>query len=340
MTSSRGKNDEPEETAGATGKPSGPGSHFQSAKDTSGLSSTTTGAGSSPETGGDQHVDTVDRDTVGTSTDQPGTAIGQTSTYSSTPLAKGDPTSSVIDPESKDPMTYQKPERASYGASGVPEGSATVAASKAFGKTSGRCNICIHDYSSSLSDWCAQKTCLDRIRPRRSPHPPLSLLGWLVQLQLLQLQEPQVLRRATPPPTTLGPHPPHSRRQPVLVSGSRITAKQNSQEASTLQVLVEDMVLSQAWLAESWVPSALEVLLELELQRASLDTKTLPSLTLQISPPQLLESLPRTSHSTQALPHRITGRRAFPPLPIPQGLDQQGLSRRQWAELGRMSRLR
>lgn len=66
--------------------------------------------------------------------------IGSTTTYSSRPLASGDPLGSVIDHESKDPMTYRRPEHYHSEAAettttgGVPSGAATIAASKAFGK--------------------------------------------------------------------------------------------------------------------------------------------------------------------------------------------------------------
>ncbi len=44
-----------------------------------------------------------------------GTAtIGQTTTYSSRPLASGDPVGSIVDHESSDPMTYRLPESRSH----------------------------------------------------------------------------------------------------------------------------------------------------------------------------------------------------------------------------------
>lgn len=135
---------------------SGPGSHFRSAKEPTALGTTagsemgtapdpstsaaqyTTG----PEAGGDQHVGTVDPSNMpGTTQENPTSgAIGETSTYSSTPLARGDPTSSVIYSESTDPMTYQKPEHLYTGSgdTGVPEGAAAMAASKAYSGTSGK----------------------------------------------------------------------------------------------------------------------------------------------------------------------------------------------------------
>jgi len=48
-------------------------------------------------------------------------AIGQTTTYSSRPLASGDPTGSIVDHESADPMTYKLPEAGGH------TGSATAA---------------------------------------------------------------------------------------------------------------------------------------------------------------------------------------------------------------------
>lgn len=64
--------------------------------------------------------------------------IGSTTTYSSRPLASGDPVGSVVDHESKDPMTYRRPEHyhseaAETVSGGVPSGAAAIAASKAFG---------------------------------------------------------------------------------------------------------------------------------------------------------------------------------------------------------------
>lgn len=48
---------------------------------------------------------------VDQSQDGSGTAaIGQTTTYSSQPLASGDPTGRIVDHSSKDPMTYKMPE--------------------------------------------------------------------------------------------------------------------------------------------------------------------------------------------------------------------------------------
>ncbi len=90
-----------------------------------------------PETGGQSHVGTVGHEATGmiasARSDDGAAAIGPTSTYSTTRLTKGDLISSIVDPESTDPMTYQKPETSSLGQnSGVPEGSAQTAASRAF----------------------------------------------------------------------------------------------------------------------------------------------------------------------------------------------------------------
>ena len=51
---------------------------------------------------------------VGRSQEGSGAAIGQTTTYSSRPLASGDPTGSVVDHDSTDPMTYRRPEARSH----------------------------------------------------------------------------------------------------------------------------------------------------------------------------------------------------------------------------------
>jgi hypothetical protein len=134
---------------------SGQGSHFKSAQETTGLG-TTAGSDSAPaaatstdnaqsatgpEAGGDKHVGTVDPSSTTAATEENPTsgAVGETTTYSSTPLAKGDPTSSVVDTESTDPVTYQKPEHTYTGGNetGVPEGAAVAAASKAFKSTPG-----------------------------------------------------------------------------------------------------------------------------------------------------------------------------------------------------------
>ncbi len=102
--------------------------------ETTGTASTTEGA-PNPSTG--EHRSGPE---TGGITEQPSAAVGETSTYSSTPLPKGNSTGSVVDPESSDPMTYQKPET-SYGGdgnnSGVPPGAASLAATRAFSRSTG-----------------------------------------------------------------------------------------------------------------------------------------------------------------------------------------------------------
>ncbi len=61
-------------------------------------------------------------------------AVGETSTYSSHPLAKGDAVGSVVDSQSNDPTTYQMPEH-SYGSNaGDPTGASEAAAALAVQK--------------------------------------------------------------------------------------------------------------------------------------------------------------------------------------------------------------
>lgn len=94
-----------------------------------------------PEVGGNDHVGTVDRTQLSQGSSEP--PVGQTTTYSTHHLAKGDPTPSVVDPGSSDPTTFRKPESTALGtgsttAAGVPPNAAQVAASKAFsGSTRG-----------------------------------------------------------------------------------------------------------------------------------------------------------------------------------------------------------
>ncbi|RMZ75456.1 hypothetical protein DV738_g5472, partial [Chaetothyriales sp. CBS 135597] len=52
-----------------------------------------------------------------TGIDTPSAAVGSTSTYSTTHLRHGDPTASVVDNQSRDPLTYRKPEAYHTGAS-------------------------------------------------------------------------------------------------------------------------------------------------------------------------------------------------------------------------------
>ncbi|KPI35379.1 uncharacterized protein AB675_11671 [Cyphellophora attinorum] len=138
------RNKDTSEATESAGKGSGQGSHFPGNDD---LGSTVTGqrdtpgtrdvaaaqGTTGPEAGGDQHVGTVSAGSQAPST----AAIGQTSTYSSHRLGKGDPTGSVADPQSTDPISYQKPETATIGDAGVPEGSAQIAATKALEKLPG-----------------------------------------------------------------------------------------------------------------------------------------------------------------------------------------------------------
>lgn len=153
QTFSRSKEAEAEDTttAGATGKVTGQGSHFSSTKamdrDTlgataaaqqdAGVGAPTTDpraaqATGGPEVGGGEHVGTVNPSQLSQGGSDP--PAGQTTTYSTHHLTKGDPTPSVIDPESSDPTTFKKPEATApaTGSAGVPPNAAQVAASKAF----------------------------------------------------------------------------------------------------------------------------------------------------------------------------------------------------------------
>lgn len=109
---------------------------------------------SGPETGGQSHIGTTsttastqptaDRSTM--AAPAPGNpsqaerlaeggtaAIGETTTYSSRPLASGDPVGSVVDHESTDPLTYKMPEhnRATESASLQSPATATSSAATA-----------------------------------------------------------------------------------------------------------------------------------------------------------------------------------------------------------------
>lgn len=86
-----------------------------------------------PEAGGSGHVGTISAD----SRDAATAAVGQTTTYSTHHLGKGDPTGSIADPQSADTTTFKKPETATIGDAGVPQGSAQVAAATAFEKLPG-----------------------------------------------------------------------------------------------------------------------------------------------------------------------------------------------------------
>ncbi|KIW88316.1 uncharacterized protein Z519_10883 [Cladophialophora bantiana CBS 173.52] len=68
-------------------------------------------------------------------------AIGETSTYSSHALPKGDTVGNVVDSRSEDPTTYRVPEHSYLSSKGVPEGGPLAAAAHAFHKDK--------DYSTS-----------------------------------------------------------------------------------------------------------------------------------------------------------------------------------------------
>lgn len=82
-------------------------------------------------------------------------AIGETSTYSSHTLRKGDEVPSVIDPKSSDPTSYQMPEHSYTSSKGVPEGGPLAAAAAAFHKD--------RDYSSTFGDYMIMKHATDGI---------------------------------------------------------------------------------------------------------------------------------------------------------------------------------
>ena len=89
-----------------------------------------------PEAGGSSHVGTVSASELGNKSGSGSAAVGQTTTYSSQPLASGNPTGSVIDNKSSDPLTYKKPESGSQlvGNSGVTEDGAAQGAAAAWHK--------------------------------------------------------------------------------------------------------------------------------------------------------------------------------------------------------------
>lgn len=153
QTFSRSKETEADDTAtaGATGKVTGQGSHFSSTKamdrDTLGATAAAqqdaaaggptpdpkaAQATGGPEQGGSDHVGTVNPSQLSQSSSEP--PVGQTTTYSTHQLGKGDPTPSVVDPGSSDPTTFKKPESTApaAGSAGVPPNAAQAAASKAF----------------------------------------------------------------------------------------------------------------------------------------------------------------------------------------------------------------
>lgn len=109
-------------------------------------------AASGPETGGQEHVgtapatsatqSTADQSTMASSAQgnltqaerqaEGGTAaIGETTTYSSQPLATGDPVGSVVDHESTDPLTYKLPEHSRATESASVQSPATATSSAA-----------------------------------------------------------------------------------------------------------------------------------------------------------------------------------------------------------------
>jgi hypothetical protein len=133
----------------------GQGSHFGAGEDTTnssaGHTSGSFAAGSSRSTPAETswtanqildipqpQIDSARSDDIGTAT------IGETSTYSSHSLGRGDTLGSVIDPRSKDPTTYKTPEHSytqpgptsgmssASAATGVPSGAAGTAALLAF----------------------------------------------------------------------------------------------------------------------------------------------------------------------------------------------------------------
>ncbi|KAK5449375.1 hypothetical protein LTS15_008919 [Exophiala xenobiotica] len=121
--------EDPESTtspSGPSGRVTGQGSHFAREEET-----------------------TSSGENIGTA------AIGETSTYSSHNLRKGDPIGNVADISSNDPTTYRMPEH-TYGSSntGVPAGAASTAASLAFNKDQDSSHIpgAFPDDDTSTSD--------------------------------------------------------------------------------------------------------------------------------------------------------------------------------------------
>lgn len=105
---------------------------------------------------------------TGAATDGSGTAaIGQTTTYSSRGLASGDPTSSVIDHESTDPLTYKFPEHGNDSAAGVPPGSAAAAAATAW-KSQSQGEFSMNRVSSSILH-ATRSVASSCTRPRHFP---------------------------------------------------------------------------------------------------------------------------------------------------------------------------
>ncbi|OQU99263.1 hypothetical protein CLAIMM_04923 isoform 2 [Cladophialophora immunda] len=133
-----------EDRAGPSGRLTGQGSHFpkseEQSADASAAPQENTPAGDALGVGAQQTHEA--HPVTGSSGPDPGTAaIGETSTYSSHTLRKGDPIPNVVDSRSEDPTTYRTPEH-SYGSNkGVPEGGPLAAAAHAFHKDK--------DYSTS-----------------------------------------------------------------------------------------------------------------------------------------------------------------------------------------------
>ncbi|KIX93210.1 uncharacterized protein Z520_11064 [Fonsecaea multimorphosa CBS 102226] len=129
-----------EESTGPSGRVTGQGSHFPKGEEQP------VGATTAPQ------ENTMTGDTLGTGAGQthealptgpdPGTAaIGETSTYSSRTLRKGDPVPNIVDSRSEDPTTYRAPEHSYVSSTGVPEDGPLRAAALAFHKDK--------DYSTS-----------------------------------------------------------------------------------------------------------------------------------------------------------------------------------------------
>ncbi|KAK5325816.1 hypothetical protein LTR93_004037 [Exophiala xenobiotica] len=137
--------EDPESTtspSGPSGRVTGQGSHFAREEET-------TSSGYLPGTDAKQSAGTTSGENIGTA------AIGETSTYSSHNLRRGDPIGNVADTSSNDPATYRMPEH-TYGSSntGVPAGAASTAASLAFNKDQDSSHIpgAFPDDDTSTSD--------------------------------------------------------------------------------------------------------------------------------------------------------------------------------------------
>ncbi|EXJ66548.1 uncharacterized protein A1O5_10217 [Cladophialophora psammophila CBS 110553] len=133
-----------QEKSGPTGRLTGQGSHFPKREDQPAGDATAsqenTAAGYVLGTGAKQANEADPAS--GLSGPGSGTAaIGETSTYSSHTLTKGDTVGNVVDSRSEDPTTYRVPEHAYLSSKGVPEGGPLAAAAHAFHKDK--------DYSTS-----------------------------------------------------------------------------------------------------------------------------------------------------------------------------------------------